>query len=302
MPVKRIRKAVLPVGGFGTRFLPATKAMPKELLPIIDKPLIQYAAEEAIAAGLTDLIFVTGRNKRAIEDHFDANLELEATLHRSGKSDIAEMIRNIVPAGVNCIFVRQGEALGLGDAVLRARPAVGDEPFAVLLPDDHMTGCVLPTESLVNAWKASGTSAISVQTVPQAEVSRYGIIKPEGMERNGWIRMAGIVEKPSVEAAPSRLASIGRYVFNPSIFDLLEKQTPGAGGEIQLADAIDALAREEGVDAINFDGRRYDCGSKIGYLEAIVDTALHHPEFSDRFRSLLRDRIGTITARNERAA
>lgn len=294
--MRKIRKAVFPVGGLGTRFLPATKAMPKEMLPIIDKPLIQFAAEEAIDAGITDLIFVTGRSKRSIADHFDANPELEATLAKCGKHALLAELREIVPPGINCIFIRQGEPLGLGHAVLCAKPAVGDEPFAVLLPDDHMTGARLPTRELVDYWTATGASALSVARVPRDEVGKYGIVRPGGEALPGLMRMDGIVEKPSPDEAPSDLASVGRYVFDARIFHHLERQAPGAGGEIQLADAVDALCREADVFAVTMQGRRYDCGSKIGYLEAVLDAALSHPEFSDRFKALLRDRADALPA------
>jgi UTP--glucose-1-phosphate uridylyltransferase len=288
--MRSIRKAVFPVGGLGTRFLPATKVVAKEMLPIIDKPLIQFAVEEAIDAGVTDMIFVTGKAKRAIEDHFDGNVELEAALERSGKEELLAEVRGIVPAGVNFIFIRQGEPLGLGHAVLCARSVVGDEPFAVLLPDDHMTGSRLPTRELVDHWNATGASALSVARVPRDEVRNYGIVRPSEKISAGVMRMAGIVEKPSPESAPSDLASVGRYVFEPRIFHHLARQAPGAGGEIQLADAVDALCRETDVFAVTMEGRRYDCGSKIGYLEAVIDAALTHRDFSERFKQILRDR------------
>lgn len=286
-----VKKAVFPVAGLGTRFLPATKAMPKELLPIIDKPIIQYAVEEAIAAGITDLVFVTGRTKRAIEDHFDVNLELEAALAAKGKDDVRAMVHSIVPDSVNCIFVRQPEALGLGHAVLCAAPVIGDAPFAVLLADDFMRGTILPTQSLIAAYEQDGHSVISVAEVPLTEVSKYGIIDTPGADRATLLPVTGLVEKPTAELAPSRLASIGRYVFGPEIFDILRDQKPGYGGEIQLADAINTLAKTGGVTAQRFDGRRYDCGSKFGYLEAIVDAALEHDDYAERFRALLEERV-----------
>ncbi|MDA9291065.1 UTP--glucose-1-phosphate uridylyltransferase GalU [bacterium] len=289
--MRKVTKAVFPVAGLGTRFLPATKAMPKELLPIIDKPIIQYAVEEAIAAGITDLVFVTGRTKRAIEDHFDRNLELEASLEAKGKDDIREMVRNIIPKGVNCIFVRQPEALGLGHAVLCAAPVIGDEPFAVLLADDFMRGDVLPTEALCQAHVEHGGSVISVSRVADSEVSKYGIISTSGEAVGDLQRVTGIVEKPDQETAPSNLASIGRYVFEAEMLDILRNQKPGHGGEIQLADAINTLAERGEVLAQSIHGTRYDCGSKFGYLEAIVDTALAHEEYSDRFRALLLHRL-----------
>lgn len=276
-----IRKAVFPVAGLGTRFLPATKAMPKELLPIIDKPIIQYAVEEAIAAGITDLIFVTGRTKRAIEDHFDANPELERALRDKGQDDVADMVRNIVPEGVSCIFLRQPEALGLGHAVLCAEPVVGREPFVVLLADDVMRGD-LPTKCLVDAYAEKPGTILSVMEVPQAEAQKYGIVRP-GADGS----VAGLVEKPAPGTEPSRLASIGRYVLEPEILDILQAQPPGHAGEIQLADAINTRAAQGHVRAVPLRGQRYDCGSKMGYLEAMVDFALDHPDYAARFGALV---------------
>ena len=279
-----IRKAVFPVAGLGTRFLPATKAMPKELLPIIDKPIIQYAVEEAVACGITDLIFVTGRTKRAIEDHFDANLELERALRGKGKDDVADMVRNIVPEGVRCIFLRQPEALGLGHAVLCAEPAVGREPFVVLLADDVMRGD-LPTQCLITAYAENPGTILSVMKVEAAEAQKYGIVRPGP---DGTV--AGLVEKPATGKAPSLLASIGRYVLEPEIFDILKAQPPGHGGEIQLADAINTRAAQGRVRAVTLKGQRYDCGSKMGYLEAVMDFALTHPEYTDRFGALVENK------------
>lgn len=276
----QIRKAVFPVAGLGTRFLPATKAMPKELLPIIDKPLIQYAVEEAVDAGITDLIFVTGRTKRAIEDHFDANPELERALRSKDKDDIADMVRNIVPDGVRCIFLRQPEALGLGHAVLCAEPAVGHEPFVVALADDVMRG-ELPTRQLVDAYAEEPGTILSVMEVAPEEAQKYGIIK-EGADGS----VAGLVEKPAPGTEPSCLASIGRYVLEPEIMDILRAQPPGKGGEIQLADAINTRATQGKVRAEPLSGQRYDCGSKMGYLEAVFDFALAHDEYADRFREI----------------
>lgn len=266
----KIRKAVFPVAGFGTRFLPATKAMPKELLPIVDKPLIQYAAEEAVAAGIDTLVFVTGRNKRAIEDHFDNNLELETALRAKNKHEQADMVKNILPDGVECIFVRQPEQLGLGHAVLCAERVVGNEPFAVLLADDFLTcsGSGV-TFDLVNAFAASGTSQLSVMEVQGADIAKYGVVVP-GVEAGSVV---GLVEKPAPNEAPSNLASIGRYVLTPDIFDILRHQAAGAGGEIQLADAIDTQARNGKVSAVMLQGRRFDCGSVKGYLSAIMHVA-----------------------------
>ena len=267
-----IRKAVFPVAGFGTRFLPATKAMPKELLPIVDKPLIQYAAEEAIAAGIDTLIFVTGRNKRAIEDHFDNNQELEMALKAKGKYDQAEMVKNILPAGVECIFVRQPEqlGLGLGHAVLCAERVVGDDPFVVLLADDFLTyegdGIV---SDLVSAYELSGKTQLSVMEVNGPDISKYGVVVPNG----GSGSVAGLVEKPEANKAPSNLASIGRYVLTPDIFDILRTQPVGAGGEVQLADAINTQAAKGAVQSVNLNGLRFDCGSVEGYLDAIMHVA-----------------------------
>ena len=286
-----IRKAVFPVAGLGTRFLPATKAMPKELLPIIDRPIIQYAVEEAVAAGIELLVFVTGRTKRAIEDHFDANPELEGMLRQRGQDDIAEMVRNIVPEGVNCVFLRQAEALGLGHAVLCAEPVIGRDPFVVLLADDVMQGS-LPTADLLEAHASTPGTILSVMEVEPEEVSKYGIVRPGKAPGE----VAGLVEKPAAGSAPSRLASIGRYVLEPEIFDILRALPPGHGGEIQLADAINIRAAEGRVRALPLRGRRYDCGSKMGYLEAIVDFALAHPEYRDRFAELIDARSGQMRA------
>lgn len=293
-----ITKAVFPVAGSGTRFLPATKAMPKELLPIIDKPIVQYAVEEAVAAGITELIFVTGRNKRAVGDHFDTNLELESQLLAKGKTELRDLVRNIVPEGVSCIFVRQPEPLGLGHAVLCAAPAVGNNPFAVLLADDFMQGETLPTGALVAAFAHSPQNILSVSEVSPEDVSQYGILRPGPVNADGLIAVEGLVEKPPRDEAPSQLASFGRYVFTPEVFQVLRTLKPGAGGEIQLADAIDELARAGKVTAITNPSRRYDCGSKFGYLTAIVDHALAHPEYRARFMDLLRDRMTNTASFN----
>lgn len=287
-----IRKAVFPVAGLGTRFLPATKAMPKELLPIIDKPIIQYAVEEAVAAGITDMIFVTGRTKRAIEDHFDANPELERALRENGKEDVADMIRSIVPEGVRCIFLRQPEALGLGHAVLCAEPAVGREPFLVILADDVMRGD-LPTQCLVNAYAEKPGTILSVMEVPAIEAQKYGIVRPGP---DGTV--AGLVEKPAPGTEPSELASIGRYVLEPEIFDILQAQPPGHGAEIQLADAINTRATQGHVRSLTLKGQRYDCGSKMGYLEAVVDFALEHPDYAAAFGTLVDSKAAMRLARS----
>ena len=263
--MKLVRKAVFPVAGFGTRFLPATKAMPKELLPIVDKPLIQYAAEEAIAAGIDTMIFVTGRNKRAIEDHFDSNQELEAALRAKGKIEQADMVHSILPQGVECIFVRQPEQLGLGHAVLCAERAVGSDPFAVLLADDFLTheGAGV-TADLVKGYEASGRTQLSVMEVNGPDISKYGVVQPGAASGS----VAGLVEKPSFKRA-----SIGRYVLTPDIFEILRGQAPGAGGEIQLADAINSQAAAGQVEAVTLNGQRFDCGSVKGFLQAIMYVA-----------------------------
>jgi UTP--glucose-1-phosphate uridylyltransferase len=261
-----VRKAVFPVAGLGTRFLPATKAMPKELLPIIDKPLIQYAAEEAIAAGLDTLIFVTGRNKRAIEDHFDGNSELEAVLRLKGKNEMADRVKNILPKGVECIFVRQPEQLGLGHAVLCAERVVGHEPFALLLADDFLTskGNGI-TSDLIMGFEKTGKTQICAMQVDGPEISKYGVLALN----NETELVTGLIEKPNFENAPSNLASIGRYVLTPDIFDILRNQPIGVAGEIQLADSINAQAINNRVEAVLLNGMRFDCGNIQGYIDAI---------------------------------
>ena len=262
---RKIKKAVFPVAGFGTRFLPATKAMPKELLPIVDKPLIQYAVEEAIAAGIDTLIFVTGRNKRAIEDHFDVNKELELALRSKGKDEQADMVRNIVPPYVECIFVRQAEQLGLGHAVLCAERAVAGDPFAVLLADDFLTDNVPGVMAdLVDAFEKTGNSQLSVMPVDETYISQYGVIIPSA---NGH-GVIGMVEKPRQDEAPSNLASIGRYILTSDIFDLLRTLPVGSGGEIQLADALNLHAQDGLLEAIELNGKRFDCGSVDGFMSA----------------------------------
>lgn len=263
----KITKAVFPVAGFGTRFFPATKAMPKELLPIIDKPLIQYAAEEAIAAGIETLIFVTGRNKRAIEDHFDRNRELEVALLAKGKDHEANKVRNILPKGVECIFVRQPDQLGLGDAVLCAERAVSNEPFAVLLADDFITQAGDGvTADLISRFEQSGKSQISVMEVEETQISKYGVIIPG--DKPGLV--SGLVEKPTADEAPSSIASIGRYVLTPDIFAILRQQTLDLEGEIQLTAAINIQAARDAVEMIELSGYRFDCGSVQGYIDAII--------------------------------
>ncbi len=287
--MKQIKKAVFPVAGMGTRFLPATKANPKEMLPVVDKPLIQYAAEEAVAAGIDTLIFVTGRNKRSIEDHFDTAYELERELEAKSKQKMLEVLRNILPKHVNCVFIRQSQALGLGHAVLCARPVVNDEPFAVILADDLINFTDKPClRQMVDLFNFQHCSILGTETIPKEDVSSYGIV--DGVKlKEGLMEVSGIVEKPKVEDAPSNSAVVGRYILTPNIFDLLEKTQKGAGNEIQLTDAIAELLKEQRVLAYNFDGRRFDCGSKLGYLKAQVEFALEHHEVGSDFRAYLNE-------------
>lgn len=284
--MKKVTKAVFPVAGMGTRFLPATKASPKEMLPIVDKPLIQYAVEEAVAAGITDMIFVTGRSKRAIEDHFDKAYELENELERRGKLELLEFVRNLLPRNINCIYLRQAEALGLGHAVLCAEPVVGDEPFAVLLADDLLDNGTPVMKQMVDAYDYYRCSVLGVQDVPRADTASYGIVDSRPLAE-GVERISAIVEKPKPEVAPSTLAVVGRYVLTPRIFDHLKNARAGAGGEIQLTDAISSLLAEQQVLAYRFEGVRYDCGAKLGYLQATVEYALRHPEVGAEFAAYL---------------
>ncbi|MCK4609215.1 MAG: UTP--glucose-1-phosphate uridylyltransferase GalU [Gammaproteobacteria bacterium] len=286
-----VKKAVFPVAGFGTRFLPATKANPKEMLPIVDKPLIQYAVEEAISAGITQLIFVTSQTKRAIEDHFDSNYELEAKLAERAKYDLLALVQGILPKGVSCIYVRQPEQLGLGHAVMCAKDVVGDEPFAVLLADDLMDGqgnkpCMV---QMVDEYNKTMNSVIAVQEVLPCEVEKYGIVALAAKDGDSQ-HIANIVEKPSVKDAPSNLAVVGRYILTPRIFHFIAAIGAGAVGEIQLTDAIAGLLSEEEIQVCRFNGKRYDCGSKLGYLEATVEYALKHPEVGREFGEYLEAR------------
>lgn len=285
----KVRKAVFPVAGMGTRFLPATKANPKEMLPIVDKPLIQYAAEEAEAAGMDNLVFIIGRNKRSIPDHFDKAYELEAELQAAGKNKLLQAVQNILPDEVSCIYLRQAEARGLGHAVLCARPVVGDEPFAVSLADDlirnNEQGCL---QQMAAVYEKHQCSVLAVQEVPWEETHKYGIVKTEP-NSDGQLRVTSIVEKPASEDAPSNLAVVGRYILTPAIFDKLEHTGEGAGGEIQLTDAIAELLADEPVIAYSFEGKRYDCGSKLGYLQATVEYGLAHDELGDEFAAYLRE-------------
>ena len=285
--MSEIRKAVFPVAGLGTRFLPATKASPKEMLPVVDKPLIQYAVEEAIEAGITELIFVTSSTKRSIEDHFDKSYELEVELEKKGKLEALELVRNIVPKGVSCIYVRQAEALGLGHAVLCAKSVVGNEPFVVILPDDLIDGYGSGVVSqMIQAYQQTASSQLGVVEVPKEDTDKYGIVNTK-VGKDVDLQVRSIVEKPKPEQASSNLAVVGRYILTPRTFELLEETKRGAGGEIQLTDAISALLEHETVFAHRFKGKRYDCGSKLGYLKATVDFGLKHHELGNDFRNYL---------------
>ncbi|HTM59735.1 MAG TPA: UTP--glucose-1-phosphate uridylyltransferase GalU [Burkholderiales bacterium] len=285
----KLRKAVFPVAGFGSRFLPVTKASPKEMMPIVDKPLIQYAVEEAASAGITDMIFVTGRNKRAIEDHFDKAYELETELERKGKDALLDQVRSVLPDGVRCVYIRQTEPLGLGHAVLCAQPVVGNDPFAVLLADDLMDSNPPAIARMAQVFEKENCSLLGVEEVPKDQTQSYGIVTIDKMEGD-MARIHSIVEKPKPADAPSNLAVIGRYVLTPRIFDLLGEVKPGAGGEIQLTDAISALLKHERAMAVRLPGRRFDCGSKLGYLQATVEFGVRHPEFGKAFASYLKSR------------
>ena len=281
-----IRTAVFPVAGRGTRFLPATKASPKEMLPVVDKPLIQYAVEEALAAGARRLVFITGASKRAIEDHFDSDPELEQLLQSQGKSDLLNQIRSVLPSYAACIYIRQPAPLGLGHAVLCAQPAVGAEPFFVHLADDLIRSEVPCLQQMAEVYAEKRSSVLGVELVPRRETERYGIVAVEAPQ-SATSRIRSIVEKPKPAAAPSRLAVVGRYVLTPAIFSHLERIGRGSGGEIQLTDGIGALMGEEAVYAHRFDGKRYDCGSKLGYLQATVEYALAHKQLGREFGKYL---------------
>ena len=292
---KAVRKAVFPVAGMGTRFLPATKASPKEMLPIVDKPLIQYAVEEAVAAGITELIFITGRTKRSIEDHFDKAYELESELEARGKKELLDVVRKTVPKGVNCIYIRQSEALGLGHAVMCAESVVGDAPFAVLLADDliaardpsqHTATCL---KDMIDVYHERGASIIGVEEIPIEYSRRYGIVKPRAVG-DGLYEVDDMVEKPAPEDAPSNLGVVGRYVLTPRVFDLIRATQRGTGGEIQLTDALAELIKYERLFAYSISGHRYDCGSKLGYLEATIEYGLRHPELGAEFKDFLQAR------------
>ena len=285
--MNKVRKAVFPVAGLGTRFLPATKASPKEMMPIVDKPLIQYAVEEAVAAGVTDMVFVTGRTKRAIEDHFDKAYELESELALRNKTEMLEFVRNLLPKNINCIYIRQPEALGLGHAILCAKPVIGDEPFVVLLADDLLDGEPPVMKQMADVFDYYRCSVIGVLDVPLADTRSYGIVKSASVAER-IERIEAIVEKPKPEEAPSTLGVVGRYILTPRIFHHLENVTPGSGGEIQLTDGIASLLREEQVLAHRYQGTRYDCGSKLGYLEATIEFGRRHPEVGADFSNYLK--------------
>ena len=283
----KVRKAVIPAAGYGTRFLPATKAMAKEMLPIVDKPTIQFIVEEAIASGIEDILIVTGKSKRPIEDHFDANIELEEHLRNQGKTELLDLIKETT--NLNLLFVRQSYPKGLGDAVLQAKAFVGNEPFVVMLGDDVMSSEVPLTKQLIDVYNDTHASNLAVMEVPHEDTSKYGIVDPEREIRDGVFNVKQFVEKPKPEDAPSNLAIIGRYLLTPEIFDILETQEPGAGNEVQLTDAIDTLNKTQRVFATRFDGKRYDIGNKLGFLEMSVEYGLKHPQIGDELRDYIID-------------
>lgn len=298
MNIQKVTKAVFPVAGLGTRFLPATKASPKEMLPVVDKPLIQYAVEEAAAAGITEMIFVTSQSKRAIEDHFDRSWELENLLARRQKDELLQLVQQIKPAHVNCIYVRQAEALGLGHAVLCAQSVVGNEPFAVLLADDLLDASTPVLRQMLQKYEEHQASVVAVERIQPAQTRSYGVVAGLGAVQCGEgqaFAISGIVEKPAPEEAPSNLGVVGRYVLDGRIFDKLRNLKPGSGGEIQLTDGIQALLQEQAVMAYQYEGVRYDCGSKLGYLKASVDFALRHPEVDKEFAAFLLQRAAGMT-------
>lgn len=285
--MQKVRKAVIPAAGLGTRFLPATKATPKEMLPIVDKPTIQYIVEEALASGIEEILIITGRSKRAIEDHFDRSIELELNLEASGKTAELEMVKEI--SGIRIHYTRQKEPRGLGHAILCAKQFVGNEPFAVLLGDDVVDAQVPALKQLINVYDKTGASVLGVQEVPLEKVSSYGIVTSQPTDEPRTFTVSDMVEKPAVEDAPSRLAVLGRYVITPEVFDILEQTPPGRGNEIQLTDALKVLAKEQAMYAYNFEGRRYDVGDKQGFLEATVEMALKRPDLRDKFLAYLKD-------------
>lgn len=285
--MQKITKAVFPVAGLGTRFLPATKASPKEMLPVVDKPLIQYAVEEAIVAGATELIFITGKHKRSIEDHFDKAYELEAELEARNKHAILDVIQGMLPKGVSCIYIRQAEALGLGHAVLCAKPVVGNAPFSVILADDLIDAQTPAMQQMVDLYNEKGCSILGVEDVAPEDTASYGIVDATAIS-DTILNINGIVEKPKPADAPSNLAVVGRYILTPKIFDCLEKVKPGSGGEIQLTDGIAALLNHEKILSYRFAGKRYDCGSKLGFMQANVELALKHHEIGHDFKAYLK--------------
>jgi UTP--glucose-1-phosphate uridylyltransferase len=289
MNTKPITKAVFPVAGLGTRFLPATKASPKEMLNVVDKPLIQYAVEEAIAAGITEMIFVTGRSKRAIEDHFDKAYELEAELEAKNKQSLLEIVRNVKPSHVDCVYVRQAEPLGLGHAVLCAEKLVRDESFAVILADDLLDGQPAVLKQMVDLFAKQNASILAVEKIKPEQSKSYGVVAVQSQSA-GIHTVSGIIEKPESKDAPSNLGVVGRYILSSSIFKYIRNLKPGLGGEYQLTDAIAALLKVEPVIAYEYEGIRYDCGSKLGYLKATIEFALKHPELKDEFESYLKNR------------
>jgi len=288
--MNKVTKAVFPVAGMGTRFLPATKANPKEMLPIVDKPLIQYAVEEAVAAGITELVFITGRTKRSITDHFDKAYELETELEKKEKVEQLEVVRSIIPEGVTCIYIRQAEPLGLGHAVLCAKPVIGDAPFAVILPDDliddESRGV---TKQMIDKYQQQNSSVVAVQDIPKEDTSKYGIVETDSTDDKALSKINSIIEKPEPDLAPSTLGVVGRYVLSSEIFNCLEQTPKGAGNEIQLTDAISLLLKKESVFAYEFEGTRYDCGSKLGYMQASIQYALKDPDIKDEFYSYLKE-------------
>jgi UTP--glucose-1-phosphate uridylyltransferase len=295
MPHNIVRTVVFPVAGRGTRFLPVTKASPKEMLPIVDKPLIQYAVDEALSAGADTLIFITGSSKRAIEDHFDTNPELENVLQTQGKQDLLDILRGILPSWASCVYIRQPAPLGLGHAVLCARPVVGDAPFMVHLADDLIDAEVPCLKQMVQVFEAHRGSVLGVQDVPRSDTDKYGIVTLERKVANRIGQMSNIVEKPKPDKAESTLAVVGRYLLTPAIFDDLVKIGKGAGGEIQLTDGIARLMRREPVYAFEFEGKRYDCGSKLGYLQATVEYGLKHPSLGEGFAAYLKALAPTLS-------
>ena len=289
---RKIRKAVIPAAGLGTRFLPATKAQPKEMLPIVDKPTLQYIIEEAVASGIEEILIITGKNKKSIEDHFDKSVELELELEQKGKTELLEIVRNISKM-INIYYIRQKEPKGLGDAIYCARSFIGDEPFAVMLGDDIVDNDVPCLRQLMDAYEEYRTTILGVQKVEPENVSKYGIIEAKYIEDRVY-KVKDMVEKPSVEDAPSNIAILGRYIITPEIFNILETQEEGKGGEIQLTDALQTLATKEAIYAYNFEGRRYDVGDKLGFLEATVDFALKRPELRDEFEAFIKEKAACI--------